>query len=1190
MINRDHLTSNEFNVANIELSKGSHLIEASAGTGKTYSIAMLVMRFVAEQGVAIESLLVVTFTHVATADLKKRVRLRLIEGRQALSGQIQGIDNNVVEWAKNLQQDKAQAQLRLEQALLNIDQAAIFTIHGFCQRALKEFALESRQLFDSELTSDVSQLRLQITEDYWREQVYLQPLWAVSILTQKLATPGLLLQSINGISMREVVYPAAENLEVILQLIEEHLQVAKVALPRIFQRLQKTEAQGFFKGKYLETLNDHYQILNHWLQHYDCLFPVAALIAFTSTGVKAGLNGHQFKAKNGVSAEQRKQAYLQALDLNTECFTVLQLAIAKASLMFRRNLVDCLHSSQEIKLQQRNQLSFDNLIFRLSEALQEQDNGSLKSGLQQRYQVALIDEFQDTDQAQWHIFSSLFTDSKHSLYLIGDPKQAIYKFRGADVFSYFAASESAQYHYSLVRNWRSHPDLVNAVNQLFVNRQQPFWLPQLQFQSSRKGQAASAGKLLYANQATATMALWQLAKSEDNESGFWGVTKAVDEIRIAVVNEIIQLLVQPQGASISRDNVKVVLQPKDIAILVRTNKHARDYQMELDNAGVPSVLNSTESVFDSIEAKDLYRLLQAIAQPSNLMLLKQALTLSWFNLDGQALYSIINDKQLLDAWLTRFQSYYELWQRQGLMAMMHQVLAIEQVEIHLANSPIAERKITNIQHLIELLQQAIVEAHLGPQKALEWLQRMITEQSSLNDDKQLRLESDEQAVKIITLHRCKGLEYPVVFCPMLWHRSTRLSREKQQVRCHENGEMITDMGSDKFQQRQEQALSEELSEDLRLLYVAVTRAKYRCYLVWADVRSKNLANNSALAYLLFSNQVDVWQRSLAEFDFTQQRQRLQTLVSTYPDSFSYHCLATKQKINQFYPNPNEDLALSVRQFQGNLSATWSMTSYTALAALSIDELVEMPIDKAQEPSVDLAMPEAILEAIPKGAHTGNVVHDLLENSAFSDLAQGHDINVARDQACLRYGLTLEQPSLIDSLLNRVVLTPLSSLDPEFYLANLSVQQCLKELPFFYAFNAINSAEINSILAQSPDYKVLTGREMQGFLTGFIDLICHYQGKYYVMDYKTNTLVNYHQDSMAASMREHNYGLQYWIYSLVLHQYLRQRLPGYNYQQHFGGVRYLFVRGMDPSRSASGVYTVLPDLATLEKLMAFFSNE
>ena len=618
---------------------------------------------------------------------------------------------------------------------------------------------------------------------------------------------------------------------------------------------------------------------------------------------------------------------------------------------------------------------------------------------------------------------------------------------------------------------------------------------------------------------------------------------------------------------VEKDQPERGLQPRDIAILVRSNNAAARYQQAFLAAGIPAVLNSKQSVFASPQAFELYCVLQAVAQPGQIGALKQALTVGWFNLDGQQFYRLSLDEAALDGCLNRFQDYLQCWQRQGLMAMMQQLLRREQVELHLSGLPQAERALTNIHHLIECVQQAAIDEHLAINKTLDWLRRAIQQaQRDSGDERQLRLESDEDAVKIVTLHSAKGLEYPLVFCPDLWKRSDRLKTEQQLVQCHEAGEMIADLGSERFNERREQAVFEELAEDLRLLYVAVTRAKYRCYINWADVRTKDKANDSAFAYLF----------EFAADDFTAQQDKLQALAKQAPQSIAYRLLPATTSAIGSYQAHTELSALVSRQRRRSLYSVWQMSSYTALAALTLEDAPELPTDKAEE-VVDSQVAD---DGLPRGAHTGNVIHSLLETVSFQTLAAGSDINRQRDQACLRYGLRIEQPELLDGLLQNAVVAPLSD-DGDFCLKNLPAERCIKEMPFYLAMpNIIDTAHINRILADCPSYQPLTAKQISGYLTGFIDLVCEYAGRFYVMDYKTNTLPDYSQPSLLQAMREHNYGLQYWLYSVVLDAYLQQRLPGYRYAEHFGGVKYLFVRGM---RGGDGVFADLPDEAVIRSL-------
>jgi len=525
--------------------------------------------------------------------------------------------------------------------------------------------------------------------------------------------------------------------------------------------------------------------------------------------------------------------------------------------------------------------------------------------------------------------------------------------------------------------------------------------------------------------------------------------------------------------------------------------------------------------------------------------------------------------------MSRFLGYYQDWQQTGLMAMMQHLLTQEKIRPHLSKTVMAERQLTNLHHLIELVQQAAVDEHLGINKTLDWLRTAIVKASSA-EDQQLRLESDDDAVKIVTMHRSKGLEYAIVFCPYLWQRSDRLNSEKLLIKCHENDRMIVDLGSEDFERRREQALKEELAEDLRVFYVAVTRAKYRCYLAWADVRSQDTANESAMAWLL----------EFAGVDFSEQQARLQAFQKEAANTFEYQLLEVPGGIAGGYQKSAIQADFLARKRKRSLYTSWQMSSYTALSALSLHDAPELPEDKAGERQVE---PEKSKIDLPRGAHTGNVVHDLLENNAFTAFSQRKDISAQRDKACQRYGLKLERPEMLDELLQAVVATPLSDKESEFCLMNLAESQCLKEMPFYLSMQSMDASQINRILQDTPAFQALTAKQMCGYLTGFIDLICEYDGRYYVMDYKTNGLPAYDNETLVHAMREHNYGLQYWIYTLVLHRYLQTRLPDYDYETHFGGVRYLFVRGMQPELAMSGVYQDRPGLEKIEALAALFGG-
>lgn len=1166
------------NPVNTELLTGINLIEASAGTGKTYAIAMLVLRFVVEQDLDIKHILVVTFTKAATDELKDRIRSRLAEAKQATFNNTDSPDNddNIRLWLDGLTIEPQLIVQRINNALLDIDQAGIFTIHGFCQRILAEHALESCQLFDSELTGDISSIKQACSDDFWRKQVYQRPAWEAELLTTNYQTPDQLLASVDYIASELTVVPDYEDLEHKLTELKQLVVTNKSVIESSIKKVEIKLAEGKFKKSFETDFIEAHQALIDWLSEKSTIPPNFS--DYTEQGLCNALNGNKFRKSkaNPLSSDEQKKAYINEIEFNSTPFELLDTAINNITLVFRRSLLQSLREDVDKRLQQLNVLSFDNLITRLADALRDENGNALSLEIQQCYQAALIDEFQDTDQSQWFIFSALFNHDSHYLYLIGDPKQAIYKFRGADIYSYFSAQQQAQHHFTLGHNWRSHPKLVEGVNSLFA-RDNDFYSKHLAFYPVSAALTSEHGTLTLNNKEQPALVLWQLDKNKtDNE--YWSSGKATDEIKIAVVNEILDLPSDDYCIQTSTDNNEI--QAKDIAILVRSHTQAKAFQLTLNDAGITAVINSKESVFSSQEAADLYTLLLVVAQPANNTILKQALTLNWFKLNGQQLFETLNDESAMDSWTSRFQNYQQTWLNKGLMAMMQKLLAEENVQPHLSSDKQAERRITNLQHCIEIVQQTVIDEHLGINKTLDCLHKNITQAASNNntpsDEQQLRLESDEDAVKIITMHSAKGLEYPIVFCPFLWQRGDRLIREKSIIKCHTNTKMIADLGSEQFEQHRLLALDEELAEDLRVFYVAVTRAKYRCYINWADVRTKDKANNSAMAYL-FDFSTD---------NFSQQQITLQSYSSKQSSAFEYRLLNTGQEITRNWRGKTSTRKLSYKQRQRSLYTHWQMSSYTALSSLSIHEAPELPDDKAREDIIFQATERDKTE-LPRGAHTGNVIHDLLENIPFILLAKNHDISQQRDKSCMRYGLKTNTPELIDQLLQSTVNTVLTSENENFRLKDLVQQQCLKEMPFYLSMNTMDASQINNILNDCPTYQPLSEKTMCGYLTGFIDLICEHQGKYYVMDYKSNSLKNYDQESLTQAMREHNYGLQYWIYSLVLHLYLQHRLADYSYENHFGGIKYLFIRGMNEKKENSGVYQTKPELFKIEQLAKLF---
>ena len=1170
-----------FNAARGDLLKGVSLVEASAGTGKTYAIAMLVLRAVVELDVSIDKILIVTFTKAATEELRSRIRARLVEGRDILNGDIRKFDETLTDWATNVA-DKEKAVRCLQLALCDIDCAGIFTIHSFCQRMLLDQALESGQLFDVELLADIGQVRSEVVDDFWRNQIYSLGQMACSMVLQEFRTPEKLLISVQaGTKGYGRIEPAVGSIEEALRLVDTSFGTLVLWWQKngteLMAQLGKIKSEkGFKKGLaesftgWHRSLDDFFSGVKNGIPDDLCLLQRDKLIN--------ELNGTKYRG-------EAKNAVLAGCSLPGSEIDDFIDAEDKFLVTLRVHLASELQSEVAERLSKRGLMSFDELISRLSNGLQSERGEELKNNIREQFRVALIDEFQDTDGAQWHIFSACFARSTHYLYLIGDPKQAIYKFRGADIYSYFQAREKSDYHLSLDKNYRSHPYLVDHVNSLFTSRPDPFFFDQdkIGYHPVQAAKTAEDADLLKGDTSLSGMVYCLLPANEKDKNERWTSGKAAEEFSKFVAGEIAQLLDPADKAFLQKKNEKDrELRPKDIAILVRSNRQASEYLDVLNKAGIPAIVSARESVFKSEECIGLSVLLDAVAHPGELSRLKAAMSLRWFGFNGHELFELWQDEGRFNKWYERFIAYSSLWQKDGFIVMMNRLIVDEDVYLTLASRQGAERSITNIQHLLELVQNAETSEHFNHGQTLIWLNRMMASDSG-GESHELRLESDEEAVQIVTMHGVKGLEYPVVFCPYLWYRSNRLNREKYCVSSHDDeNNLVVDFGSRDFELHRKAAAGEEMAEDLRLLYVALTRATLRCYAMWGDVKTAGPSGDSfdsALGYLLFPS---------GQCSSTKQLEKMKQL-SEPPSAQFIHLTGDEHRLSFSWQKERNDLE-PVLPSDRDLHTDWQMSSYSSLTALSEheDELLE----RTKMGSGLVPIP---VVGLPAGPNFGNSVHEILETIPFSELVIPDVHRTIIREKLKKYQIVGEE-KLFYKFLKNIVTSRLEDFFGTgfFTLASLPDPVCLKEMEFYFRLGRLETEAINHVLGGDPTVCRLSYRVMQGYLTGLIDLVCKFGERYYVIDYKTNYLgdamVDYEKGSLLPAMLAHNYGLQYWIYTLVLHRHLKNVIPEYRYEDHFGGVFYLFVRGMHPDVAGNGVFSTVPDISRLEELNRILGDQ
>ncbi|MCO4204947.1 exodeoxyribonuclease V subunit beta [Aeromonas taiwanensis] len=1172
---------------------GERLIEASAGTGKTYTIAGLYLRLLLGHGPLIEEgedagqpsaherplsvteILVVTFTEAATAELRGRIRGRIHEARLAfMRGESK--DALLAQLLAEVE-DHELAARRLLAAERQMDEAAVFTIHGFCQRMLKQNAFESGALFETEFLTDDSQLRLQAVSDYWRAEFYPVDKTLASAVRALWPSPAALLREMNGWldnSELEMRPPAGDE-----TLAARHqVAMSRIAAVKEGWLAQVDEIRRQTDGHISRYTGKNYE---GWLAK------IADWAQDEASGYAIPKELERF-GQTVLEANLKKGGDVPTLPLFSEIDALLASRPGIRDLILQRAAV-VVRSRMQASKRQAHQLSFDDLLKDLDGALDSPLGERLCERIRATYRVAMIDEFQDTDPQQYRIFHRLYGGHQDTaLLMIGDPKQAIYGFRGADIFTYIQARRNVSAHYTLGRNWRSSGALVAAVNGLFERAKDPFIyeadIPFLPVEAQGKSKA-----LRLDGEAAPVLHCWQLTGQPTFNRGDYQ-----SKMARATAAEIHRLLTLAREgkALIGETPVKA----GDIAVLVRTGAEGKLVQQELARLAIASVyLSNRESVLEQVEAREILLILHACQNPSEERSLRAALATGLFDLDAKALDELASDERAWESAVQEFMEYRKVWHKRGVLAMLRALLHRRNLAASLLASPYGERRLTNFLHLGELLQQVSSELD-GEYALLRWLGEAVNRQSGQDAEQILRLESERKLVQIVTIHKSKGLEYPLVFLPFICsHRSadTPLYHEADEA----GNRTILDLTG--AEESLAEADKERLAEDLRLLYVALTRGVYATWLGLAPVRSgngkseKTDLHQTAIGYLLQKGE---------EGDAATLATALSALAQDLPGVAVGEPLLTRPA-----PLPPEEEPLGepqVRRFGGTLERDWWISSYSGLAAQGHghskgvlanpgfdDEVVTEAAALATEEPVQAPQPSIF--TFPKGARPGTLLHSLFETIDFESaagepLAQHIATLLAQDGFDESWAQVLQQQ--VEAVLD----TPLETgFGEPVRLRDLAPERKQVELEFFLPMGRVTAPALTALCQQydplSRGNKPLSFATVQGMLKGFIDLVFEWQGRWYLLDYKSNHLgmspADYSRPALEQAMVEHRYDLQYQLYSLALHRLLSLRLPGYDFDQHFGGVFYLFLRGMPQG----GIFHTRPSRELVQGLDRLFSE-
>jgi exodeoxyribonuclease V beta subunit len=855
---------------------------------------------------------------------------------------------------------------------------------------------------------------------------------------------------------------------------------------------------------------------------------------------------------------------------------------------------------RDLKLS-RQVISFNDMLSNVHERLDDRDYPELAGAIKQRFPAALIDEFQDTDPLQFDIFRRIYTGGDSHVFVVGDPKQAIYSFRNADLHTYLGATGWATNRWALSANQRSSEPLLTGINGLFEANAQAFILRGLDYRHVSFGDKRRS-VWLDATEPRAPLQLWTLPQ------GPGGPLPKVEARRAAVratAAEIARLVQAGSLGQVTLDGEP--LRPRDIAVLVRSRALGSDMKQALAALRVGAVEISRSSVFHAAEAQDLETVLTAILSPAREPLVRAALATDLVGCTVSDIEAISGTQALLMDRVRQFTEYRDLWFRRGFGLMYRRLLADQAVAQRLLLRPDGERRLTNFLHLGEILHQA-AQTYVAPDALWRHL-KAERDGEDAADAVQLRLESDQNLVQIVTIHTCKGLEYPVVFCPFVCDGAMKFGGSSLEGREYHDDELkpVVDFRQwdkgDPERVRIEGVLrSEQAAETVRLLYVALTRAVHRCYLVTGTYnahRSDKESARSMLNWLVAGRDLDLnaWFENgpgPADIDAAWQR-----FAAAHAASVARSPLP---------PDAGSPLVAAVAEavLDANLGAVvaaggWKLSSYSGLNFGAKSDQAANDRDARVVPAPDGAtLPAGLLEddilRFPRGASAGECIHAVFENIDFTDESTW-DPSIAaalerHPQARLR-NYAPEQPAPLAGMLRNLIRdVTTATLLEGLQLRSVPLSRRLTELEFTFPVPHLPAAELNDALKEfGYDMPALRFGSLEGYLKGFVDLVFEHQNRYFILDWKSNHLgyqpADYGPAPLARSMAEHGYHLQYLLYTVALDRYLRRRLPAYRYEEQLGGVLYLFVRGIRaawPGTAARpGVYFHRPTGDVIQRL-------
>jgi exodeoxyribonuclease V beta subunit len=1082
---------NNFDVISQTL-EGKFTIEASAGTGKTYSLAILVLRLILEKKLPIEQILLVTFTEAAAGELKERtnkfIRLALLE----LEDEGKSKDKTITELVKKNSHSKEEIKALLNEALLDIDKATMSTIHSFCQQTLNEFAFETGQVFGKELITDISEIVEKEVNTYWRENIAISDvdLWNYLNINKKSIWKQAVEKKLNGQEFCLLLNSCNS-----LDDLKKCEEIAKLDfLDKIESQLPNLKKLTNKGVKYLESAEAFFNYLSK--KDNEIKFDFLEIFAKEIAEVR------DFKAQE-VNFKRSISHYF----LNTAANQIIP--------------------NIQTRLEQKNALTFDSLIKSLYE---KREDERLQKFMREKYKAVFVDEFQDTDPYQYGIFEEIFQKNEESiLFFIGDPKQSIYAWRQADLETYHKARNSeGMTCLQMNTNFRSSYNFISAANAFFKADNKLNYIDVSAHENKKTGLSIKS---------------IQIVKNHSKD----------DELYISLESTLRFLF--SGEVKLNGENVD----PSNLAVLVRTGAEGTKVKRIMSRLNIPSVILKDESIFASQEALDLKELINALLTISKNNIDRVLIT-QFVGLNLERISQTIDDKLI-----PLFYELKELFDTNGVFVMFTKFLEeFELIKKWQNQITVGHQKLANMQQLVTILQQAALQSAMTPSELFLFLSQKIKEKPK--NEYEQGIESDENAAKIMTIHKSKGLEFDIVIIPNLnleakegknWDfadfRKKEVGEEKNTYYFSLKG--LNGEAKKLFEEQQQE-------ENERLLYVALTRAKYNAFLF--------TKNGNHLLSPFVENAANNPMTNISVENFNEAHEWSRLSVNIPPASAS-------ESDEKLFPK----IVFADKNYH--------KLSYSFLAGSH----GKYPKENSKIYETD-NYDKFVFKDLPKGAHIGNLLHTIFEFIDFTDDSNWIDqIKTAVQRYVPSKLIDVNFLQNLFELVKQVLYATIEIDGVSFCLNTIPRKQRINELEFSFPIQeSFNPFSLNKLLEENDKRQIATNPgQVKGMMNGFVDLFFEHKGKYYILDWKSNFLGDdidyYNSEYLLNAMNESNYHLQYLIYALAIDKFMTSRLGNdFQFEKQFGGVIYLFLRG-NRAGAKSGVFTQLvkkEELLELKKIL------